>query len=461
MTRAAIYVRISRDTTGEGLGVQRQEEDCRQLAASRGWQVVGVYSDNDISAYSGKPRPNYQRLLDDIDSKHVQAVVAWHPDRLQRSPLELNHFIDLVNRSKCKVATVMAGGYDLTTAAGRLNARVLGDFARYESEQKSERVARKIQQSADQGKTHQGGARPFGWERDRRSLNDAEAAVVRRAAELVLSGASVKTVTKAANESGIPPVGGGRWRDVQVRDMLLRPRNAGLVVYRGRPNGKTGNWEPILDEVTWRRVERILTDSARRTTPGAGGRKHLLSGLAVCGVCGHAMYGAKGKPYKGVSKDIYRCKANQCLTRDMESVDLHVSAVICERLAQPDAVELLVDREDTSADEAAAEADMLRQRLVDAASDYANDLITDEQLRTMTAIMRDRIESLDKVAQASRPRPAAMANLITATNVTGKWLDLDVAQRRAVIAELVTVTVMRTKRGPGFRPEDVEVRWRD
>ena len=47
---AAIYARISRDREGAGLGVERQEADCRALAERLGWDVVAVYVDNDISA---------------------------------------------------------------------------------------------------------------------------------------------------------------------------------------------------------------------------------------------------------------------------------------------------------------------------------------------------------------------------------------------------------------------------
>lgn len=58
--RAATYTRISRDEEGLGLGVARQEQDCRALAERQGWQVVEpIYCDNDISAStrSRKPRP--------------------------------------------------------------------------------------------------------------------------------------------------------------------------------------------------------------------------------------------------------------------------------------------------------------------------------------------------------------------------------------------------------------------
>ena len=58
--RAAIYLRISNDRTGEELGVTRQREDCLAVCKHKGWTPV-EYCDNDISAssFSKKPRPEY------------------------------------------------------------------------------------------------------------------------------------------------------------------------------------------------------------------------------------------------------------------------------------------------------------------------------------------------------------------------------------------------------------------
>ena len=93
--RAAVYVRISDDVEGGGLGVARQEADCRSLAASLGWDVTEVYCDNSVSAYSGKVRPAYQRMLADLEAGHVQALVVFDVDRLTRRPVEFEHVIDL------------------------------------------------------------------------------------------------------------------------------------------------------------------------------------------------------------------------------------------------------------------------------------------------------------------------------------------------------------------------------
>ena len=55
---AAIYARISSDQDGTTLGVQRQLEDCRKLAADLGWQVGDEYVDNDLSPTAASAAPS-------------------------------------------------------------------------------------------------------------------------------------------------------------------------------------------------------------------------------------------------------------------------------------------------------------------------------------------------------------------------------------------------------------------
>lgn len=121
--RAAIYARISKDREGAGLGVQRQEQDCRELAERLGWQVVAVYVDNDISAFSGKARPAYRNLLAAMRSGAVQGVLCWHTDRLHRSLRELQDYIEISKPHGILTHTVMAGRLDLATAAEQAGER--------------------------------------------------------------------------------------------------------------------------------------------------------------------------------------------------------------------------------------------------------------------------------------------------------------------------------------------------
>ncbi|NNF54113.1 MAG: recombinase family protein, partial [Acidimicrobiales bacterium] len=149
---AIIYCRISRDTEGDFLGVARQERECRELAAQCHLDVIDVAIDDDISAYSGRHRPGYERVLDAIKNSEVQALVVWAPDRLHRRPIELEGFIDLVEATGCRIYTVRSGEVDLSNEDGRMIARITGAVARQESERKSARLRAKHRELAAAGK---------------------------------------------------------------------------------------------------------------------------------------------------------------------------------------------------------------------------------------------------------------------------------------------------------------------
>ncbi len=71
-----------------------------------------------------------------------------------------------------------------------------------------------------------------------------------------------------------------------MRTVLVNPRYAGRAVYCGEATGKAGQWEAIVDEPTFDRVQQMLTDPRRITNRVGTDRRHLGSGLYLCGVCG-------------------------------------------------------------------------------------------------------------------------------------------------------------------------------
>jgi site-specific DNA recombinase len=282
---AAIYCRISDDRAGTRAGVRRQEEDCRALVERRRWRIAGVYVDNDVSAWSGKVRPQYRKMLEDIRTGIVEAVVVWHQDRLVRHPKELEEFFEICDAAGVRDMATVTGDVDLGNDDGRFHARILGAVARKESDDKSRRIRRKIEELAKEGRRSGGGTRPFGFQADRVSINREEAKLVQEAAARVLAGESLRGICRDWTRRDIPTVTGVPWTPIVVKRILIAPRTAGLRQHRGVVVAKA-EWPAIIDRDSHDRLNVILGDPRRRLNGGSSARKYLLTGHIFCELCG-------------------------------------------------------------------------------------------------------------------------------------------------------------------------------
>jgi DNA invertase Pin-like site-specific DNA recombinase len=454
---------MSRDREGAGLGIERQLEDCEQLARQLGVEIIATYADNDLSAYSGKPRPDYLRLLEDLRAGRADTVLAWHTDRLHRSPAELEEYIDVCEPRRIQTRTVKAGHLDLTTATGRMIARQLGVQARYEVERMVERQKRSRDQMAQHGRWF-GGRRPFGYAADGMTMVDAEAAAIREAADAVLAGASLRSIAAEWNEAGILTSTGGPWEAPEVRSMLLRPRNAGIVRHRGEEAGPA-LWPAVLDEPLWRSMCALLEDPARRTTP-SNERKHLGSGIYVCGLCGQTMRCSTSNKGKGGQYfAAYSCRASKHVVRRCDPLDDYIRLLILDRVSRPDAADLLAEREDP-VDVRGAQRDMRQARatLDELAAELGAGGMDMQEWRAASAAVRGRLRAAEDVlGRAVQVNP--VAGLVGAEDIEAGWNRIGLSRQRAVLVYLMSVTVRPARRGrlPGgtyFDADSVEVVWR-
>lgn len=285
--RAAIYARISKDVTGEGLGVERQLADCRKYAADRGWVVADEYFDNDISAYQGGRRPAYQRMLEDIEAGQRDAVIVYNLDRLTRRPRELEEFTDALQAARVTDLGVVTGDISLGTNDGLLMARILAAFAANESARKSERLKRKARETAEAGKPNGGNLRPFGYERDQLTVIGSEAVAIREVAARYLAGESLMSLTTWLQEQGILSVVGLPWRTTTLRQTLTNPRIAGLRAHNGEIVA-TAIWPAII---TPAQHEQLVAAFARKAQSNRRApRRYLLSGMLRCAKCGGKLF---------------------------------------------------------------------------------------------------------------------------------------------------------------------------
>jgi DNA invertase Pin-like site-specific DNA recombinase len=471
--RAAIYVRISRDSELDGLGVKRQEKECRALAKKRGWTVDDVFVDNDVSASKKKARPAYEQMMKAVESRRVQAVIVWDVDRLTRKPRELEDWIDHADELGLQLASV-GGEIDLATEQGRAMARMKGVFARLEAETIAKRQRAKHKEMAETGRYI--GPRPFGYRfatdaegnvltgRDQRLVVDPdEAAVVRECVQRALKGEGLWKIANDLNDRGITTSTGGRWQTQPLRRLLLRPLYAGLRKHQEYKDGQwvgkeqihEGLWDAIIERDTHDRLVAKLTDPKRVSNKGDTELKYLLTWIVECGACGRPLVGAKGYEYriKGsyIRKDgtrspdkvrkypaLYKCPHQGChrVNRRMDHVDDYVERHVVALLSV--AGVQIFGGDQQAVDEAREQIGTLKAKLEllsDRWMDGGPGAPTDDQFSRQNARLKAQLDGAE--ARLTAAMPAEGMEEFTGADAAMAWMAADVAQKRIVLKALI------------------------
>lgn len=465
--RTAIYVRISLDRTGAGLGVERQEAACRDKAANKGWNVVEVYVDNDVSATSKKPRPAYQRMLADARAGHIDAIVVWHIDRLTRRPRELEDVIDLADDHGLLLATV-EGDVDLATDTGQLTARLLASVARQEAAHKGARQRLQRRQQAEAGKPHRGGPRPYGYLPDRVTPDPREAPFIAEAATRVIAGETLRSVALDMTARGARTVGGKEWSAQTLRQVLRSARISGRrEVFDVADKSGMGEivatdcWQPIITPEQSDTLRTMFANPDRRAHSRSTRARYLLTGLLRCERCGGklgALAWERGNRY------LYRCRppgSNDAAAQQtcgatsvkMQYADAIVRDVVLEAIDTPDFYDRLYARAEV--DPAVQEAiNQDEQKLNDLAAMMAEGDLTMAEWKTAREVVQARLD-VNKATLARVSNVAAVRLLDGDGTLLEQWERLNWSQRRAVLAEVLEEVRVRPGDGRGkpFNPK--------
>lgn len=462
------YLRISDDKEGLELGVLRQYDDIHELAFAKKVRLTKIYCDNDIGAStrSKKPRPDYADMIAAAQVGEFKWILGYSNSRLTRRPMELEHLIVLHEQAGTKLLTKVSGEADLSTADGRIMARVMAAFDAGEAERTGERIARKHVELARDGKLC-GGIRPFGWQDDQVTLDPVETGYINDAADMLLEGIATQgLIVRVWNELGVFTPFGNSWRATSFRKMLEKPRLAGIRVHRqqivyddkGRP--VKGIWEPAMDFDKWQRLQVVLRSrptQGRQIRPGAA--KYLQTTLVRCGKCMGRMHGTPGP--KKQPRTAYTCNGNPGCT------GLSISMVHLDRLVQkavlakihasklPDVSQSMVwDKEDAlqalRTDKGELMAALTARRLSAATVIPAVEDL-DRQIIVLEAEQKEWLHSLEE-----RPKG------VEVTEVDEFEKAYDVKQRQAILKNWLTAVVVQPgRKGYNFEPSRVELAWKE
>jgi site-specific DNA recombinase len=384
-------IRLSR-VTDATTSPERQLEACHELCAQRGYEVVGVAKDLDVSAGVTTPFDRPQ-LGDWLNNRlgEFDVLVFYRMDRIVRRLLDLADLIRWCQKHSVSVVSATEQFLDLTMPFGDIVALLVAKVAEMELAAISERNTSAARYNLRAGK-YRGGVPPWGYlpeqtEEGWRYVQDpVQVATIREVVERVLLGEPLRAIAHDLTARGVltpkdrfaqardREIKGYAWHSGPLKRSLTSPTLLGHVVARealvdaqgsvqrdskGRklfgPNAVVRaddgspvvRSEPILAREVFDRLGVELADRENRKEPTRRSSGLLLQ-VIYCGVCGRPAYRLKGGTGR---KPRYRCSSaqykatcgNKSISIPLETADDIVETLILRMLGSSERLERVWD----------------------------------------------------------------------------------------------------------------------
>ena len=294
--RAAIYARVSTMEQVEGTSLATQRDRCTAYVNAHGWTFAGEYIDAGESG-AKESRPELDRLAAAVRRGELDVVLVAKLDRLGRTMRGLTALLAEWDGRGVRLVSV-AESFDSDSPSGRLMRNMLGAFAEFERERIAERTMDGIEAVVASG-GWPGGPPPFGWRLERDDgrtqlvLDDGEAAVLRRAVDLILhERLSTWQAARTLNAEDLHPRPHprylGRWTHRSLRQMLCDSDHwTGTWTYRRRGPRRQKrflgppvivNIPPLLDDAELALLRHRLAETSTPAPRKDMAPQYLLSG---------------------------------------------------------------------------------------------------------------------------------------------------------------------------------------
>ncbi len=348
--KAAIYCRLSeedrdkRSFADDSASIQNQKSMLVQYAIEQGWEIYGIYSDDDYAG-ADRNRPAFRRLLEDAEKRLFDIILCKTQSRFTRE-LELveKYLHGLFPQWGIRFVSIVDNA-DTDVKGNKKSRQINGLVNEWYLEDMSDNIRSVLRNRRENG-FHIGATALYGYQKDPERkghlIIDEEAAqVVREVFTLFSQGYGKSAIARMLNDRGVPnPTEYKRrkgiikapakqkistlWKYYTIADMLENEMYIGNMVQgkygsvsyktkKNKPRPKEqwyrveGTHEPIIEKELWEKVKAMREQKAKPFTTGTIG---LFSGKARCAECGYVLRSGKREnwrfltcPNRSVSKD--------------------------------------------------------------------------------------------------------------------------------------------------------------
>ena len=307
----ALYIRVSTERqANEGDSLEEQESELRKYCDFRKFNIHKLYIERGKSG-GNTNRPEYQKLVKDIQNRKINAVIVKKLDRLSRSLMDFENLMHLMNENQVEFISIKEN-FDTTTAMGKAMLRVALVFAQLEREQTSERITDVMTHRASLG-LFNGGRRLFGYSIVEKELvpYPKEKQIVEMIFSKFLETRSTSAVMHYLNENSFKYRDGKLWDERQIQKMLQQESYIGKVNWGGKVY--EGIHQPIIGFKTFENVQEIFQ---RKTYARTGNTTNaLLCKRIFCSCCGSPLAPSHTVNRHKVKYIYYRCTGSKNLNK--------------------------------------------------------------------------------------------------------------------------------------------------
>lgn len=453
---ALLYGRASRDPKKKGRSVADQIDSGRDLCDTHGWPVIEVFDqdvDRSASRHAKRTRGDFEALLAAIESGRGRIVVAWEASRYYR---DIEAYVRLRNACMENNVLLCYNGqvFDLSKREDRKATAQDALAAEDEAEGIRDRVLRTTRAQAKKGLPH--GRILWGYTRHydpdtgdliEQAPHPERAPVVLEIFERIAGGETEYSILQDLKSRGEREPG-VEWGYYHLPNMLRNPGYKGRRVFQGQDFGDA-TWPALVPEELFDQVQRIVGDESR-TTVRDYAVKHLLSGIARCGVC-------PDEPHLRVGKArgylVYGCSAKFDAQMAKAKLDAYVEEAVLTWLGSEAARAFYqAGDQEQRAERARAQRAALELQLGKAqeqATTFRADGITPVLSVESLAVMEGRLLPLIRAAKEASgvvSAPPMVGRLIESGSRDVMWSEeMTIEQRRSVLRSVVNIRLNRAR----------------
>ena len=514
--KAAIYCRLSEEdknkqaASDDSGSIRNQKAMLIGYAVEQGWELSGIYSDDDYAG-ADRRRPEFNRLLKDAEAHKFDIILCKTQSRFTRElelvekyihglfPLWGIRFVSIVDNA------------DTANKGNKKSRQINGLVNEWYLEDMSDNIRSVLTNRRENG-FHIGAFALYGYQKDpdRKGhliIDEEAASIVREVFTLFSEGYGKTTIARMLNDRGIPnpteykrlkglryrqpaTANSTLWKYAAISHMLTNEIYIGNMVQgkygsvsyktkQNRPRPRE-NWyiventhEPIIDRQLWNRVQAMIVQRAKPFETGTIG---LFAKKARCAYCGYVMRSSKshGKHYlrcssRHVAMDacigsfISVDKLEQLVTDELNRLigeylnkeDLAKRIMFCDNLEAHKNVSL---SRITAYERKAAE---FSKGIRDLYMDKVKGIIAESDFVRMSEELTDERDRLERIIDDEKKKLTEIEEKMNLGDnrleLTSRYTTIEHLNRTMV--EILIDHILVGKRIPGSKDVPIEIHW--